>query len=72
MDQLDFFIRLFNDYTTQTIGLGTIFLGLMSGVLGVYAILRKQSLLGDAVAHASLPGIALAFLLSGTKNTLFI
>lgn len=72
MDQLDFFIRLFNDYTTQTIGLGTTFLGLMSGILGVYAILRKQSLLGDAVAHASLPGIAMAFLLTGTKNTLLI
>jgi manganese/zinc/iron transport system permease protein len=72
MDQLDFFIKLFNDYTTQTIGLGTTFLGFMSGVLGVYAILRKQSLLGDAVAHASLPGIALAFILSGTKNTLLI
>lgn len=72
MDQLDFFIRLLNDYTTQTIGLGTTFLGLMSGILGVYAILRKQSLLGDAVAHASLPGIAMAFLLTGTKNTLLI
>lgn len=72
MDQLDFFIRIFNDYTTQTIGLGTTFLGLMSGVLGVYAVLRKQSLLGDAVAHSSLPGIAMAFLLTGTKNTLLI
>lgn len=72
MDQFEFFIRLFNDYTTQTIGMGTAFLGLMSGVLGVYAFLRKQSLLGDAVAHASLPGIALAFLLTGTKNTLLI
>lgn len=72
MEQFDFFIRLFNDYTTQTIGLGTAFLGLMSGVLGVYAFLRKQSLLGDAVAHASLPGIALAFMLTGTKNTLLI
>ncbi len=72
MDLYNFFIDLFTDYTTQTIGLGTAVLGLMSGVLGVYAILRKQSLLGDAVAHSALPGIALAFLLTGTKNTLFI
>jgi len=72
MELYNFFIDLFTDYTTQTIGLGTAVLGLMSGVLGVYAILRKQSLLGDAVAHSALPGIALAFLLTGTKNTLFI
>jgi manganese/zinc/iron transport system permease protein len=72
MDYYDFFIGLFTDYTTQVIGLGTAFLGLMSGVLGVFAVLRKQSLLGDAVAHASLPGIAMAFILSGTKNTLLI
>ncbi len=72
MDYYDFFTGLFTDYTTQVIGLGTAFLGLMSGVLGVFAVLRKQSLLGDAVAHASLPGIAMAFILSGTKNTLLI
>ena len=72
MELYNFFIDLFTDYTTQTIGLGTAVLGLMSGVLGVYAILRKQSLLGDAVAHSALPGIALAFLITGTKNTLII
>lgn len=66
--QIQFATGLFTDFTTQTIALGTAVLGLMSGLLGVYATLRKQSLLGDAVAHAALPGIALAFLLTGTKN----
>jgi len=42
-------------------------LGLVSGVLGAFAVLRKQSLLGDAVSHAALPGVALAFLLTGSK-----
>lgn len=68
----DFLTGFFTDYTTQTIALGTIVLGGISGVLGSYAILRKQSLLGDAVAHAALPGIALAFLLSGIKNPLML
>jgi manganese/zinc/iron transport system permease protein len=31
--------------------------------------LRKQSLLGDAISHAALPGIAIAFLITGTKET---
>lgn len=44
-------------------------LGLMSGALGSFAVLRRQSLLGDAVAHAALPGIALAFLITGSRET---
>jgi len=32
-------------------------------------VLRKQSLLGDAISHAALPGIAIVFLITGTKNT---
>lgn len=37
-------------------------------MLGSFAVLRKQSLLGDAISHAALPGIAIAFLLTGAKN----
>lgn len=70
MEFLNFFIDLFSDYTTRIIGIGTALLGIVSGVLGAYAVLRKQSLLGDAVAHASLPGIAIAFLVTGTKSPL--
>ena len=59
---------LFNDYTLRTITLGTAILGAVCGMLGSFAVLRKQSLLGDAISHAALPGIALAFLIMGTKN----
>lgn len=45
-------------------------LGIVSGALGTFAVLRKQSLLGDAISHAALPGIALAFLITGTKSPL--
>jgi zinc transport system membrane protein troC len=44
-------------------------LGSVSGMLGCFAVLRKQSLLGDAVSHASLPGVCLAFLIIRSKNT---
>lgn len=45
--------------------LGTAALGFVSGCLGTFAVLRRQSLLGDAVSHAALPGVVLAFLLFG-------
>ncbi len=56
-------------YTFQNVLLGTTLLGVVGGVLGCFALLRKQSLLGDALAHASLPGVCLAFLWMGTKDT---
>lgn len=60
---------LLNDYTFQVVALGSALLGIISGVLGSFAVLRKQSLLGDGVSHAALPGVVLAFLLTGSKNT---
>lgn len=51
------------------VGLWTIGLGLLAAipcaVLGVYLVLRRMSLLGDAISHAVLPGIAVGFLLTG-------
>ena len=63
---------LFFDYTLRTVALGSAVLGIVSGALGSYAVLRKQSLLGDAMSHAALPGIAIAFLLTGTKQSLVL
>ena len=60
------------DYTLITVALGAAFLGTVSGALGTYAVLRRQSLMGDAISHAALPGIALAFLLTGTKIHLLL
>ena len=60
------------DYTLRTVALGAAVLGIVSGALGTYAVLRGQSLLGDAISHAALPGIALAFLLTGSKAPLVL
>jgi len=60
------------DYTLRTVALGAATLGIVAGALGVFAVLRRQSLLGDAISHAALPGIVLAFLLTGTKSTLVL
>ncbi len=40
------------------------------GLLGCFLILRKMSMVGDAISHAVLPGIVIAFLLSGSRETL--
>lgn len=65
----EYFNLLFTDYTLRSISLGTAVLGIICGMLGSFAVLRKQSLLGDAISHAALPGIALAFLITGAKDS---
>jgi manganese/zinc/iron transport system permease protein len=59
----------FTNYTFQVIAIGTAILGAVCGMLGSFAVLRKQSLLGDAISHAALPGIAIAFLITGAKDS---
>lgn len=56
------------DYTLRTVALGAATLGIVSGALGSFAMLRRQSLLGDAMSHAALPGVVLAFMLTGLKT----
>ena len=63
---------LVTDYTVRTVALGSAALGLVAGALGAFAVLRRQSLLGDAVSHAALPGIVLAFMLTGARTPLVL
>jgi manganese/zinc/iron transport system permease protein len=46
---------------------GLTVLGATSGVLGVFALLRRKALLSDTLAHAALPGICIAYLLGGKQ-----
>lgn len=64
---MDFINQLFFDYTIRTVALGAAVLGIVSGALGTFALLRRQSLLGDAMSHAALPGVVLAFMLTQSK-----
>jgi len=61
-------LHIFRDPNAQWILFGCMLLGLSSGVIGSFAYLRKQSLMGDALAHAALPGVCIAFMLSGSKS----
>ncbi|MEJ8755442.1 iron chelate uptake ABC transporter family permease subunit [Pontibacter sp. H259] len=63
---LEFFS--FADANIRYVTLGSVLLASSSAVVGCFTLLRKRALVGDAVAHAVLPGVCLAFILSGTKN----
>ncbi|ASA95829.1 MULTISPECIES: metal ABC transporter permease [Anoxybacillus] len=58
------------DVNVQWVFTSMALLGLASGMIGTFALLKKQSLIGDAMAHAALPGICIAFLFYGQKSLL--
>jgi manganese/zinc/iron transport system permease protein len=60
---------IFTNYTLRNVALGTALIGIVSGALGTFAVLRKQSLLGDAISHAALPGVVIAFLLTRSRSS---
>lgn len=72
MNWWELLTSLVTDHTVRTVALGTATLGAVSGVLGAFAVLRRQSLLGDALSHAALPGVALAYMLTGAKTPLVL
>lgn len=71
MDSLSDFLS-FADPNIRFVVIGSVLLTASSAIVGSFTFLNKRSLVGDAIAHAVLPGICLGFLLSGTKNPLFL
>ena len=55
-------------YTLLVVACGAGLLGAISGLVGTVATLKRQSLLADTVSHAALPGIVLAFILTGVRS----
>lgn len=49
------------DHNTRVVVISVMLLGLCSGLIGAFLLLRKRSLMGDVLSHATLPGIGLAF-----------
>ncbi|CAM4202356.1 metal ABC transporter permease [Kerstersia similis] len=62
----DFLLAPFVDFGFMRRALtGTVLLALAAAPLGVFLILRRMSLMGDAMSHALLPGVAVGFLVAG-------
>jgi len=55
---------------SEKVMVGTGLLGGMAGVVGTFAVLRGRALIGDMLAHAALPGVCLAFLVTGSRGIL--
>lgn len=49
-------------YNATLVTLGALLLGLAAGVTGTFLFLRKRALVSDAISHATLPGVAMAFI----------
>ena len=67
METLLEFLSL-RDPNLRYVVLGSVLLTASSAVVGTFTFLQKKSLVGDAVAHAVLPGVCMAFLWAETKN----
>jgi manganese/zinc/iron transport system permease protein len=59
-------VLLLQDHNTRVVLAGACLFGAAAGLAGTFLLLRKRSLLGDTLGHATLPGITFAFLLAGT------
>lgn len=54
-------------YNTALVTVGAALLGAAAGAVGAFVLLRKRALVSDAISHATLPGLALAFIvMAGT------
>lgn len=71
MNSLAEFLSFSNPNITFVV-IGSILLTGSSAIVGSFTFLNKKALIGDAIAHAVLPGICLGFLLSGTKNPFYL
>ena len=56
-------VLILRDYNTRLVVISTIFLGCACGLMGGFLLLRKRSLMGDTLSHATLPGVGLSFML---------
>lgn len=56
----------------QWVLLSTLILGTASGMIGCLAYWKRQSLMSDALSHAALPGVVIAFSILGYKNLPFM
>jgi manganese/zinc/iron transport system permease protein len=64
----DLLALLMESSTVRTVALGAILIGATAGAAGCLALLKRESLLSDAISHAALPGICLGFIIAGQRN----
>lgn len=63
---------ILTDYAFVTVAFGTSVFALASCLLGSISILKRQSLVGDALGHASYPGVILSFMVFESRHPLLL
>lgn len=58
----------FEDANALWVLVGSVLLGVSASVVGSFAVLKRQALIGDALAHSALPGVMVAFMLFHTQS----
>jgi len=67
-DSMLFRVLSLQDYNTRLVVISTVLLGMAAGIVGSFAYLRKRAMVGDALGHATLPGVAGIFVLTASKH----
>lgn len=65
-------MSILSDYSFITVALGAGILAICASVVGMISVLSKQSLIGDTLAHASYPGVILAYMLTQSREPLIL
>jgi len=60
------------DLSIWIVFIGTALIGISAALVGTFTFLQKKSLIGDAISHSILPGIVLAYIVSGQRNTIIL
>jgi len=62
----------FEDANALWVLIGSVLLGMSASVVGSFAVLKRNVLIGDALAHSALPGVMMAFILFETQSPLVV
>jgi manganese/zinc/iron transport system permease protein len=65
-------LELLSDYTLSTVIAATALFGCTGALIGSFTFMQRQSLLGDVISHATLPGIIFALMITGSKHPIFL
>ncbi len=64
----DGWLYILTDPNLLMVTAGTMLIGITAGVVGSFTLLQRKALIGDGVAHAILPGVILAYMITGDKE----
>lgn len=62
-------MAVLTSYTFLVVAFGTVILSIASAIIGSVSVIKGQSLIGDAIGHATFPGVVLAFMLFNIMET---